>query len=142
MTHAQWHKAIRRSLDLADRSPARALKSLDALFARLQSAAHKTANDWHIEQTLETISALQGHMGKHRESAETMLRIARHHEQQLVYYRRAFVAASATAAMELAAAGDRRGARRLLNRAKPAAAGLRPPEKLFRKATSFLSSQP
>lgn len=142
MTHAHWHKAIRRSLAIAEREPARALKSLDALFARLQSDAHKTANDWHIEQTLETISAVQGHMGKHSESAETMLRIARHHEQQLLYYRRAFVAASATAAMELAAAGDRRGARRLLARAKPAAAGLRPPEKLFRKATSFLSSQP
>jgi hypothetical protein len=142
VTHAHWLKAIRRSLALAERQPARAMKSLDTLFARLQSDAHKTANDWHIEQTLETISAVQGHMGKHRESAETMLRIARHHEQQLVYYRRAFVAASATAAMELAAAGDRRGARRLLSRARPAAAGLRPPEKLFRKATSFLSSQP
>ena len=142
MTHAQWHKAIRRSLDLADRSPARALKALDSLLVRLQSHAPKGVGDWHIEQTLETISAVQGHMGKHRESAETMLRIARHHEQQLLYYRRAFVAASATAAMELAAAGDLRGARRLLARAKPAAAGLRPPEKLFRKATSFLSSQP
>jgi hypothetical protein len=68
-----------------------------------------------------------------------MLRIARHHEQQLAYYRRAFVSASAMAALELAAAGDRRGARRLLSRARPLANGLRPPDKLFRKATSVLS---
>ncbi|MGH9238608.1 MAG: hypothetical protein ACRD3G_11280 [Vicinamibacterales bacterium] len=142
MTHAQWHKAIRRALAVAERQPARALKALDALLVRLQSDARTSVGDWHIEQTLETISAVQAHIGKHRESAETMLRIARHHEQQLLYYRRAFVAACATAALELAAAGDRRGARRLLARAKPAAAGLRPPEKLFRKATSFLSSQP
>jgi hypothetical protein len=142
VTHEQWHKAIRRSLARAERQPARALKTLDALLVRLQSTARKSAGDWHIEQTLDTISAVQAHMGKHRESADTMLRIARHHEQQLLYYRRAFVAASATAAMELAAAGDRRAARRLLSRARPAAAGLRPPEKLFRKATSFLSSQP
>lgn len=142
MTHDHWHKAIRRSLALAERQPARALKTLNALLVRLQSDARKSAGDWHIEQTLETISAVQGHSGKHRESAETMLRIVRHHEQQLLYYRRALVAASATAAMELAAAGDRRGARRLLARARPAAAGLRPPEKLFRKAISFLSSPP
>lgn len=138
VTHAQWHKAIRRSLALADRSPARALKALDALLARLQANAPKRVGDWHIEQTLETISAVQGYMGKHRESAETMLRIARHHEQQLVYYRRAFVAASATAAMELAAAGDRRGARQALRRAGPAATGLRPPDALYRKAKQLL----
>jgi hypothetical protein len=142
VTHAQWHQAIRRGLALAERQPARALKNLDALLVRLKSDAPKSAGDWHIEQTLETISAVQAHLGKHRESAETMLRIVRHHEQQQLYYRRAFVAASALAAIELAAAGDRRGARRLLARAKPAAAGLRPPEKLFRKATSFLASQP
>lgn len=138
MTHAQWHKAIRRSLALADRQPARALKALDTLLARLQSDAGKSAGDWHIEQTLETISAVQSHLAKHRESAETMLRIARHHEQQHSYYRRAFVAASATAALELAAAGDRRAARRLVSRARPAAAGLRPPEKLFRKAEKLI----
>ena len=139
MTHAHWHKAIRRSLALADRHPARALKALDTLLVRLQSDARKSVGDWHIEQTLETVSAIEAHAGKHRDSAETMLRIVRHHEQQALYYRRAFVAASATAAMELAAAGDRRGARRLVSRARPAAAGLRPPERLFRKATSFLS---
>ena len=138
MTHAQWHKAIRRSLALAERQPARALKALDTLLARLQSDARKSAGDWHIEQTLETISAVQSHLAKHRESAETMLRIARHHEQLHAYYRRAFVAASATAALELAAAGDRRGARRLVSRARPAAAGLRPPEQLFRKAEKLI----
>jgi hypothetical protein len=138
VTHAQWHKAILRALALADRDPARALKTLDTLLARFQSDAPKSAGDWHIEQTLETISAVQSHVGKHLESAETMLRIARHHEQQLLYYRRALVAASATAAMELAAAGDRRGARRVLTRARPAAAGLRPPERLFRKAEKLL----
>jgi hypothetical protein len=139
VTHAQWLKEIRRTLALAERQPARALKALDGLLARLQSDARTGVGDWHVEQTLETISAVQSHHEKHRESAETMLRIARHHEQQLSYYRRAFVSASATAALELAAAGDSRGARRLLSRARPVANGLRPPDKLFRKATSVLS---
>lgn len=138
MTHAQWHKAILRSLTVAERQPARALKALETLLVRLQSDSRKGVGDWHIEQTLETISAVQAHLGKHRESAETMLRIARHHEQQQVYYRRAFVAASATAALELAAAGDRRGARRVLSQARSAAAGLRPPERLFRKAEKLI----
>ena len=138
MTHEQWHTAIRRSLAAAERQPAQAMKALDTLLTRLQSDTRTRAGDWHIEQTLETISAVQAHIGKHRESAESMLRIVRHHEQQLVYYRRALVAASATAAMELAAAGDRRGARRVLTRARPAAAGLRPPERLFRKAEKLL----
>lgn len=138
MTHAQWHKAIRRSLAAAERQPERALQALDALLVGLQSEARQGVGDWHIEQTLETISAVQAHLGKHRESAETMLRIARHHEEQQVYYRRAFVAASATAALELASAGDRRGARRVLSRARSAAAGLRPPEKLFRKAEKLI----
>ena len=138
MTHDQWHKAIRRSLAAAERQPARALKTLDTLLVRLQSDTRTSAGDWHIEQTLETISAVQAHVGKHRESAETLLRIVRHHEQQLLYYRRALVAASALAAMELAAAGDRRSARRVLTRARSAAAGLRPPERLFRKAEKLL----
>ena len=138
MTHAQWHKAILRSLVLADREPARALKTLDTLLVRLQSDTRTSVGDWHIEQTLETISAVQAHVGKHRESAETLLRIVRHHEQQLLYYRRALVAASALAAMELASAGDRRSARRVLTRARSAAAGLRPPERLFRKAEKLL----
>jgi hypothetical protein len=138
VTHAQWHKAVLRSLAVADHEPVRALKALDTLLSRLQSDASNSAGDWHIEQTLETISAVQAHMGKHRESAETMLRIIRHHEQQLLYYRRARVAASAMAAMELAAAGDRRSARRVLTRARSAAAGLRPPERLFRKAEKLL----
>ena len=76
MTHAHWHKAIRRGLAVAERQPARALKALDALLVRLQSDAPTSAGDWHIEQTLETISAVQSHIGKYRESAETMLRIA------------------------------------------------------------------
>jgi hypothetical protein len=138
VTHAHWHKAVLRGLALADRDPARALKALDTLLARLQSDASNSAGDWHIEQTLETISAVQSHRAQHRESAETMLRIARHHEQQLSYYRRAFVAASATAAMELAAAGDRRGARRVRPPPRPAAAGLRPPEALYRQAEKLL----
>jgi hypothetical protein len=138
MTHAQWYAAIRRSLARADRQPVRALKALDTLLARLQSDAQKTVGDWHIEQTLETVSSVQSHLENHRESAETMLRIARHHQQQLTYYRRAFVSACATAALELLAAGDRRGARRVLRRADKAAAALRPPDALYRKAEKLL----
>ena len=138
MTHAQWHKAIRRSLALADKQPARALKALNTLLVRLQPAARKNVGDWHIEQTLETVSAVQSHLEQHRESAETMLRIARHHEQQLAYYRRALVSACASAALELLAAGDRRGARRVLRRAHPSAAALRPPDALYRKAEKLL----
>jgi hypothetical protein len=141
VTHAQWHKAIRQSLARADRDPVRALKDLNTLLARIDAQARGSVGDWHIEQTLETISAVQSHHEQHRESAETMLRIVRHHEQQLTYYRRAFVAAVAVAALELAAAGDRRGARRLVSRARPAAAGLRPPEKLFQKAEELLGDR-
>jgi hypothetical protein len=138
VTHAHWHKAIRQSLARAEREPARALKALDTLLARIHAQARGSVGDWHVEQTLETISAVQSHHEQHRESADTMLRIVRHHEQQLTYYRRAFVAASAVAALELAAAGDRRAARRALKRARSAAAALRPPEKLFRQAEELL----
>jgi hypothetical protein len=142
MIHAQWHSRLRRSLSLVERDPTRALKSLDALVAALLAAAENTVNQWHVEQTLEAISIVHSHLNDHRQSAQTMLRVAGLHEQQLTYSKRAFVAACAIAAIELASAGDRRGAVRVLKRAKRMADDLRPPEKLFAGAQKFVDAIP
>ncbi len=134
MTHAHWHAKLRRSLAMAPQRPSRGLQSLERLLARVEAAAPNTVGDWHIDQTLQVIGIVQSHARDHRRSADTMLRVAERQEQQLSYYRRGFVAACATAALELASAGDRHAAIRALRRAEPAAAALRPQEKLFRKA--------
>jgi hypothetical protein len=140
MTHEQWHAKVRKSLSIAEARPARALKSLHKLLDRLQSDATTHSGDWHIDQTLEVVSIVHSHHLEHRQSAETILRVADRHEQQALYYRRAFVAACATAALELASAGDRPGALRALRRARPLASGLRPPEKLLRKARQAVAA--
>ena len=142
MTHAQWTSSLRRSLALVERNPPRALKSLDELVTRLYADAANTVNHWHVEQTLEAMSIVHSQLNDHRQSAETMLRIAGLHEQQLAYSMRAFVAACATAAIELASAGDRRGAVRTLKRAERMAGDLRPPEKLFAGARKFVGRSP
>lgn len=142
MTHRQWHAKLRRSLALVERDPTRALRSFDALVTRLCSAVEKTVNQWHVEQTLETMSIVHSHLDDHRQSADTILRVAELHEQQLTYSKRAFVAACATAAIELASAGDRRGAVRALKRAERVAGDLRPPEKLFAGARKFVDGMP
>jgi hypothetical protein len=140
MTHRQWAAAIRKSLVMIERQPARALASLDRLLARLESAALKGVGDWHIEQTLETVSIIHSHRKEHRQSATMMLRIAERLERQERYYRRAFVAACAAAALELVAAGDRSGAAHVLQKARKLAAGLQPPDKLFRKAERVVAA--
>jgi hypothetical protein len=140
MTHQKWHARIRTSLAMAEAHPARALKSLHQLLDRLQSDAKTHSGDWHIDQTLEVVSIVHSHRREHRQSAETILRVADRHEQQASYYSRAFVAACATAALELASAGDPPGALRALRRARPLAARLRPPEKLFRKAEKVVAA--
>ena len=139
MTHKQWQAAIRKSVVMIERQPARALKSLDRLVGRLEAEARTGVGDWHIEQTLETVSLVHSHRKEHRQSAAAMLRIAQRLEQQERYYRRAFVAACAVAALELAAAGDRASARHALQRGRALATGLRPPEKLFRKAEKVVT---
>jgi hypothetical protein len=140
MTHGKWHAMIHKSLAMAEAHPARALKSLHKLLDRLQSDAKTLSGDWHIDQTLEVVSIVHSHHREHRQSAETILRVADRYEQQSSYYRRAFVAACATAALELASAGSRPGALQALRRARPLAAGLRPPEKLFRKAEQAVAA--
>jgi hypothetical protein len=142
MTHAQWQAKLRQSLAMVEHEPARALQSLERLLSHLQSDTKKTVGDWHVEQTLETISIVQSHLEDHRHSAETMLRVADLHEQQLSYYRRAYVTACATAALELASAGKRSGALRVLRRAEPVAASLDPQEKLFSKAQKVVAAMP
>ena len=134
MTHKQWHATVRKSLAQVKRNPARGLKSLDALLSRVHREEHRHVGSWHLEQTAETISIVQSHLQNHRESAKSMLQLAERHKQQRAYYSRAFVAACATAALELASAGDRRGAKRALRQAEVISAGLRPREKLFQQA--------
>lgn len=140
MTHAQWHTKLRSCLALVERKPKRALKSLEKLWTQLQGEAKKNVGEWQVEQTLEVISIVQSHLEDHRHSAETMLRLAERHGEQLSYYKRTFVASCATAALELASAGDRRGALRALRRAGPVAADLRPQEKLFLKARKVVTA--
>jgi hypothetical protein len=142
MTHAQWHARVRNSLAMVERQPIRALGSLHKLLHQLHSESKKTAGDWHIEQTLEVISIVQSHQEDHRRAAETILVVADRHEQQFSYYSRGFVTACATAALEFASAGDRKAALRALQRARPVATGLRPPERLFRKAEKFVAAMP
>jgi hypothetical protein len=134
MTHTQWQASLRRSLSAIARDPERALKSLDALVSRIRSEGRKAVGDWHIEQTLEAISIVQSHLEDHRQSAKVMLTLAELHEQQATYHGRAFVSACATAAIELATAGERAAAARLLRRAGPVARTLRPADRLFRSA--------
>jgi hypothetical protein len=140
MTHSQWHAKIRQSLTMVDERPSTALRSLEHLLRRLEVEGKKSVGDWHIEQTLEAISMVQSHLEDHRQSAETILRVVEHHEQHITYYKRAFVAACATAALELATAGDRSRAASVLKRAAPAAATLRPHEKLFRHASRVVKA--
>jgi hypothetical protein len=134
LTHTQWQAKLRHSLAMVHTRPSVALRSLEHLLHRLEIEGKKSVGDWHIEQTLEAVSIVQSHLEDHRQSAETILRLAKHHEQQITYYTRAFVSASATAALEFAAAGDRARAASVLERAAPAAATLRPHEKEFRRA--------
>jgi hypothetical protein len=125
---------------MVERDPRRALRSLDALISRLTSTAEQGVNHWHLEQTLEAISMVHSHLDDHGQSAEAMLRVATLHEQQLTYSKRAFVAACATAAIELATAGDRRGAVQALRRAERMAADVRPAEKLVVGARKFVGT--
>jgi hypothetical protein len=142
MTHAQWLARVRKSLAMVERQPVRALASLHKIARQLHSESKKTTGDWHIEQTLQVISIVQSHQDDHHRSAETILAVADRHEQQMSYYSRGFVAACATAALEFASAGDRKAAWRALQRARPVSIGLRPPERLFRKAEKFVSAMP
>ena len=140
MTHAQWHANIRRSLAMMSKHPQRALTSLQNLLNRLQSTAKTNVGDWHIEQTLEIVSSVQSQVDDHRQSADTMLRVAAHHDRQLAYYERAFVAACAAAALELVSAGERTRAARVLRRAASIAARLRPQEELFKRAQEVIAT--
>ena len=142
MTHRQWNTRIRQSLAQVKRRPVRAVQSLDALASLVHLETRKHVGDWHLEQTLEVLSIVHSHLDHHHQSADIMLQLAQRHEQQLTYYRRAFVSACATAALQCASAGDRTRAVRALRRAAPAAAGLRPGEKLFRKAQQVVAAMP
>ena len=142
MTHAQWNAKIRSSLALVAQQPQRALEALDVTLSRVHSTRVKTVGDWHIDQTLEARSIVQSHLRDHRASADTMLRVAQRHEEALSYYRRGFVAACAAAALELASAGDRAEALHALRKAEPVAEGLRPQEKLYRKAQTVVARMP
>lgn len=142
MTQKQWHAKIRHSLRMVERHPARALSSLQRLVKRVQSEATKTVGDWHVEQTLGFVSMAQSELNDHRQSAKTLLQVAERHRRQVLYSRRGFVSASATAALELASAGERIGALRVLRNAAPVAAGMRPPDKLFRRAQEVVGAMP
>jgi len=125
---------------MIDKHPERALTSLQMLLSRVRTTAKAGVGDWHVEQTLEIISGVQSRLDDHHRSAETMLQAAEHHEYQVAYYTRAFVGACAAAALELTSAGDRSRAARILRRAAPTAARLRPQEKLFKKAREVVAT--
>jgi hypothetical protein len=127
---------------MVEHHPGRALSSLQGLVNRVQSEAIKSVVDWHLEQTLGVVSIVQSQLKDHRRSAKTLLQIAERHQQQVSYYRRGLVSSCATAALELASAGDRIGAVRALGKAASMAAGMRPADKLFRKAQKVVGAMP
>jgi hypothetical protein len=142
MTHTQWQKRIRQSLsDLASR-PERVLASLERLVNRIDRDTRTGIGDWHMEQTLQAVSLAQSHLKNHHESARIMLAVAERHEQQTTYHRHAYVSACAAAALELASAGDRAAAARILRKADTAARALRPADMLFRTARQVVNTMP
>lgn len=134
MTHAEWHAKVTQSLALAEQKPKAALRILERLAIAVESEERKSVADWHVAQTLGVISIVQSQAGNHRESSETLLRVAERHEQTLRYEQRALVSACAAAALVLTSVGDRAGALRALRKAAPWAASLRPKDQLLRKA--------
>ena len=100
----------------------------------LESELHKGVDEWHLAQTLQLTSLVQSRAGDHRGSASTLERVAEQHARELRYQMRGFVAACAAAALQLVQNGDRPGAVRMLRKAAPWAASLRPRERLFTQA--------
>lgn len=134
MTHAQWNSKVKRALRLADREPKDALQTLRTLARKLEAQLPNGIHDWHLAQTLQVMSVVQSKVGDYRASANTLLRVAEQHEHELLYQTRGFVSACAAAAVQLAQAGDRSGAARVLRKAAPWAASLRPKDRLLAHA--------
>jgi hypothetical protein len=134
MTHAQWNARIKSALALADRNPRSALRRLSMLARALESQLVEGVDGWHMAQTLQLTSLVQSRAGDYRGSASTLPRVAEQHARDLQYQMRGFVAACAAAALQLLQNGDRPGAVRMLRKAAPWAASLRPPERLFTHA--------
>jgi hypothetical protein len=134
MTHAQWNARIKSALALADRNPRSALRRLSMLARALESQLVEGVDGWHMAQTLQLTSLVQSRAGDYRGSASTLQRVAEQHARDLQYQMRGFVAACAAAALQLLQNGDRPGAVRMLRKAAPWAASLRPRERLFTHA--------
>jgi hypothetical protein len=112
MTHTQWNAQIKRALAISEKNPDAAVRLLERLARTITSETGTGLQQWHPAQTLGVTSSVQSESGKHRQAADTMLRVAEHHEQDLRYHQRALVSAFAVSAMELAQGGDLRGAPR------------------------------
>jgi hypothetical protein len=142
MTHTQWNAQIKRALAISEKNPDAAVRLLERLARTITSETGTGLQQWHLAQTLGVTSSVQSESGKHRQAADTMLRVAEHHEQDLRYHQRALVSAFAVSAMELAQGGDLRGAAKMLKRAQPFARTLRPKEKLLQHAQKAVRAMP
>ena len=134
MTHADWNVRIKRTLELADRRPTSALRTLRTTVRAVEASLKNGVHEWHLAQTLYIVSLVQKATGDHRGSGKTLVRLMNEHESQLNYEVRAYVSACVAAALELAQDGDRKGARRILRRAGRWSPLLRPKDKLLHHA--------
>ena len=134
MTHTDWNRRIKRALELADRRPASALRTLRALVRTLETSLKKSVHEWHLAQTLQILSLVQARAGDYRGSTTTMLRLADDHQAQLAYEVRAYLSACAAAALQLAENGNRTHARRILREARRWSSLVRPKDKLLDQA--------
>ena len=138
MTHDDWNVRIKRALESADRRPSSSLRTLRTLLRTVEASLNKGLQEWHLAQTLHIMSLVQASAGDHRGSARTLVRLANEHESQLNYEVRAYVSACAAAALQLAQAGDRAGATRILRKAGRWSPLLRPKDKLLDQATKTI----
>lgn len=134
MTHAEWNVRIRRALELAERQPRSALRTLRTVIRAVEASLQDGLHEWHLAQTLHIMSLVQAGAGDHRGSAKTLARLTNEHESQLNHEVRAYVSACAAAALELAQSGDRTGATRMLRKASRWSRLLRPKDKLLDQA--------
>jgi hypothetical protein len=138
MTHSEWRVRIKRALTLADSNPTAALRTLKSLMRAVEASLKNSLHDWHLAQTLYVMSIVQTGAGDHRAAADTLMRLTSQHESNVNYEIRAYVTACAAAALQLAHAGDRVGAKRILQKAGRVSFLWRPKDKLLDQAQKLL----
>ena len=134
MTHTLWNVRIKRALELSNRRPALALRTLRALLRSVESSRKTALGDWHHAQTLHMLSLVQAAAGDRRGSGETLMRLADQHEAQMKYEMRAYVSACAAAALQLALDRKLVRAKQMLQRANRWSRSLEPEDELLAQA--------